>query len=133
MNNEQEHAHVGSGSERIVVDWDGTCVENAWPAMGDWLPGARTALRQLLDTGWEVVVYTTRLAPVEVDESTPRPETMARETLLIREMLDGAGLQGVAIWNRPWKPGAVVYIDDKAIRYKGSWNSVLTKIPERSE
>lgn len=113
-----------SGDNRIVVDWDDTCVENAWPGRATtWKFGARSSLRYLLDKGYDVVIYSTRLAPMEPDEVTPRDNTAEYEH--IRDMLTAEGLHAVRIWMQPWKPGALAYIDDKAIRYSGSWSNVL--------
>jgi hypothetical protein len=123
----------GSGERRISVDWDGTCVENKWPEMGDWLPGAREALRQLLDSGFEVVIFSTRLAPCDVDEETPRPAVQAGEIRHVRYMLNAAGLQDVDIWTKPWKVGARFYVDDKALEFSGDWKRVLVRIADSLE
>lgn len=123
-----------SGSNRIVVDWDGTCVEDVWPAKGDWLPeengwDARRAMREMLERGYEVVIFSTRLAPMQVDEKTPVSEMGKHaEYSYIRDMLDMADLRDVRIWLEPWKPGALAYIDDKGIRFDGDWNITLTQV-----
>lgn len=127
----------GSGNHRIVVDWDGTCVEIAYPAMGDWIPGAIEGLHKLLDAGFEVVIFSTRLAPVEVDEVTPLPPgKQDSEIAHIRRMLDEAGLEAVGVWTKPWKPGGWRYIDDKAIPFYreskpgfiGSWGAITFQL-----
>lgn len=122
-----------SGENRVVVDWDGTCVENVWPKMGDWLPGAREALTELLRQGREVVIFSTRLAPVEFDERTDRPPgEQEAEVAAIRKMLNDAGLRRVTIWNEPWKPGGMAYIDDKAVRFDGDWPAVIARLAPKA-
>lgn len=111
-------AENNPGNNRISVDWDGTCVENKYPEQGDWLPGAANALRGFLAAGREVIIFTARIAPFEVDEVTPRTFAQVEvEYDYIRRLLDEEGLQAVTIWEHPWKPAALVYIDDKALRY----------------
>lgn len=120
------------------MDWDGTCVGNgfghsAYPEMGEWLPGAAHALRYLQDKGYELVIFTTRLAHTEIDEVTPLPiPVWDREYQTIRAMLDAEGLTRVDIWTKPWKPGAKYYIDDKAIPIYPSdgWEGVLELLGE---
>ena len=112
---------------RIVVDWDGTCVELKYPEQPtEWMPGAMEALRAFLSAGYEVAISSTRLAPRELDETTRVDRAgKERERRYIRKMLDEAGLEDVKIWLRPWKPGALFYIDDKGIRYDGNWQTVV--------
>jgi hypothetical protein len=118
-----------SGNNRIVVDWDGTCVEVAYPAMGAWLPGAVGGLHKLLAAGRDVTISSTRLAPTELDEVTPLPlGQQAREYRDIRAMLDEAGLEAVTIWVKPWKPGALAYVDDKAVPFMGDWDGVTFQL-----
>ena len=120
---------AASGSNRIVVDWDGTCVEIAYPLMGDWIPGAIEALHKLLDADLEVVIFSTRLAPVSVDEVTPLPPgKQLSEIQHIRRMLDDAGLEKVSIWTLPWKPGGRAYVDDKAIPFFRDWDSITFQL-----
>lgn len=112
----------------FAVDWDGTCVEDAWPRMGDWLPGAIDGLHQFCELG-HVVIHTCRIAPVEfAPPHGPRDPAIVRmEIDGIRKMLDDAGLHEVEIWTHPFKPPAFEYIDNKARRYtgrKGSWKAL---------
>jgi len=114
-----------SGNNRVVVDWDGTCVESVYPGMGSWLPGSVEALTELIGAGFDVAIASTRFAPVELDEVTPLPEGQPeREMAKIRAILDEVGLRKVTIWDKSWKPGALAYIDDKAVRYE-TWGTVL--------
>lgn len=120
---------VFSGQKRVVVDWDGVCVPSEWPGHPGLFPGTKEALRAFLDAGLEVVICSTRLAPRAVDEVTSLPRRdKDREYRYIRRTLDEAGLEEVGIWRRPWKPGALFYVDDKAIRFDGDWNTVVMQI-----
>lgn len=110
----------------FVVDWDGTCVEEVWPGMGDWLPGAVESLRALTRLG-KVVVWSLRCHLYEMDDRTPRPRGQAGlEMAAIRRMLGEAGLSDIEVYppNRG-KPPGLFYIDDRAVRFDGNWTETL--------
>lgn len=117
-----------------VVDWDGTCVEEVWPGMGDWLPGAILALRELSSRG-KTVVYSLRCHEYEACDTLRRPlHAPLREQLSIRRMLDEAGLHDVDVYpNGRGKPPGKFYIDDRAVRFDGNWGNVLREVSEREE
>lgn len=108
----------------FAVDWDGTCVTDSWPAMGEWNHGAIEALHAMTELG-HVVIHTCRIAPMEVyNQSIPRdPALVQQEINGIRAMLDAQGLHTVEVWTKPYKPPAVEYIDNRARRYAGRRNS----------
>ena len=66
----------------FVVDWDGTCVEEVWPGMGDWLPGAVEALRAMSAVG-KTVIYSLRCHYYEEDDFTPRPRGASHAEALV--------------------------------------------------
>lgn len=121
----------------VCVDWDGTCVELAWPAMGDWLPGAIDALR-LLAEDYTITVHSCRMAAVQPSGDPRRMEDIARQWGLIREKLDAADLQEVRIHPAgAGKPHAVMYVDDRAHRLatrrsRQSWMGVVEKLRLRA-
>jgi hypothetical protein len=118
---------VEEAVRRIVVDWDATLAEESWPEIGNWLPGAVDALRALAAEFDEVVIVSCRLAKWEQDEKTPRNNEDQLE--LIENMLLEAGVpSNVYCWNRDYKPPAVSYIDDKAIRFNGYWGTTISKL-----
>jgi len=118
----------------IAVDFDGTLVENSWPEIGDWMPGAIQAMRQLNEAGIHLVVHTARIAPVNpYGLERPMHEVLA-EIARVRQYLDEAGLTFMQIHTQPWKPGATVYVDDRAERYggrPGSWDKLVPKLLAR--
>jgi len=124
----------------FAVDWDGTCVALKYPEEGDWLPGAVAAL-YTLDRLGTVIIHSVRIAPVAPfsetggipapGEEVPIPEQAAREVAYIRRMLEEVGLGHVEIWQRPYKPPAMVYIDDKAVRFEGDWRTTIDEVLEK--
>lgn len=117
---------------RWAVDWDGTAATDAWPAFGPWMPGAPEALRKMARHG-EIVIHTCRIAPYEqYDINLPRPVAKVQEEKDgIRRMLDAEGLHDVLIWDRPFKPPADLYIDNKGLHYNGrpgAWKAIWNRI-----
>jgi hypothetical protein len=113
----------------FAIDWDGTCVESAWPDMGRWNPGAVEGLHALAELG-TVIIHTLRIAPVLVAPHGSKyitwdDEGPAREIRAIRKKLDRAGLEHVEIWTRPYKPPALVYVDDRGFKFEGDWGAVV--------
>lgn len=98
------------------------------------MPGAVEAMHRLVSAGIHLVVFTSRIAPVD-PWGVPRPEAdVHREIANVRQWLDEHGLSFMQLHTDPWKPGASVYVDDKAERYTGrpgSWPKLTQKILAR--
>lgn len=115
----------------IAIDLDGTLIENEWPAMGDWKPGAIEAVRTFLQRGYAVMVFTVRISPYWLDGTIRPKEDVIREIETVRDKLDTAGLHAVSIWTKEGKPPFSVLIDDKAERYNPSaraWRRLTEKV-----
>lgn len=121
-----------SNVHTVVLDLDGTLVENAWPEIGDWMPGAIAACQRLHAAGIRLVVFSARLSPYDPFSNAARdPALVAGEVQKVRAMLDDAGLTYIDIWTLPGKPGGSVYVDDKAERYTGTpraWDRLTERI-----
>jgi hypothetical protein len=116
----------------FVVDWDGTCVEEVWPGMGDWLPGAIEALREMSAIG-KTVIYSLRCNRYEMDDATRRPAgAPEHEEAAIRQMLDAEGLHDIEVYPHDHgKPPGRFYVDDRAVRFTGDWREVMEVIRGR--
>lgn len=100
----------------IAIDFDGTLVEDAYPGWGAWKPGAIEALRKL-SLRADIVVHTCRISHIDPKGSVRPSKAVSEEVDHIRKMLDSEGLEGVRIYDNIGKPGAVAYVDDKALYY----------------
>jgi hypothetical protein len=117
----------------VVIDWDGTLVENRWPQMGGWLPGAVDAIKRFQQEGYKVLIFSARLSPYWLDGSKRPAEAVATSVKEVRTMLDEAGLPTVGIWTKPGKPPFSKFIDDKAVAFpstptKHTWRRITEKV-----
>src|SRR5690242_19879458 len=99
----------------IALDLDGTLLEGRWPEMGEWLPGAKEAVRTLVDAGHRCFIYSARLSPYMPDGSERDPARVMQSIQAVRDLLDDAGLREVDIWTGAGKPFWDVLVDDKAM------------------
>ena len=93
--------------------------------MGDFLPGAVDALYELDRLG-NVVIHSCRVAPFEFHEPGRQivwrdEEVTAAEIRWVKSKLESIGLDHIEVWTRPYKPPALIYIDDKGWRFDGNW------------
>jgi len=98
----------------ICLDFDGVLNDyTGWKGpdhLGKPLPGARVFLEELLDTGWSVVIHSTR------------------DAAGIAAWLQEHDLfpQHVQVVDR--KPPAMVYLDDRGITFTGDYAAALDAI-----
>jgi hypothetical protein len=101
----------------IAIDFDGTLVARGEPPR--WLPGAKEALRALLDAGHEVIIHTARVSqPMRLQSA--------------KEFFEKEGFGGLKFWDKPGKPQAAWYVDDRALPVNSmagipslSWEAVV--------
>lgn len=118
---------------RLMIDFDGTLAEDKWPEMGELNHGAQEAMVELSKCA-ELYVYTSRIAPFYMDEVTEKNYEL--EIRKLRQYLDTRGLGFMKIWDKPWKPMGVAYVDDKAVRYSGrknAWKYLVPQLQARCE
>lgn len=106
----------------IAVDFDKTLFsDGVFPDVGEPLPGARDALAALCDAGYRILIWSAR--------ST---SALAREKM--RAALDAHGFPYDAIddGSTPGKPRVDLFIDDRAIGFRGDWQDVLAQVFDRA-
>ena len=110
----------------ICIDFDGVIhdYKDGWQGddkFGEMIPGADTATEILKKKGWTVIIYTTRPA-----------------TDKLKEWLKDKGVKYDYINENPDQPEnskdgkivADIYLDDRAICFKGEWGWIMSEIAE---
>lgn len=117
----------------IVIDWDGTVVEEEWPKFTtSWKPGAVEALNLLLEEGHDLTINSCRLSPYYRSGNRRTPSAIFRNAQYIEKSLKSVGLQGwVKLHRKLGKPGADIYIDDRAIHFQ-TWEDTLRQVGDRN-
>jgi hypothetical protein len=112
----------------VIVDFDDTVARDAYPDIGEPCPGAREALSRLVDAGYDVVLYTCRMAR---NDGRP-PGEADKHKRMIAEWMEGNGIPYTRIEDGlEGKPRADAYIDNKAIHYGGGeadWDSIAAYV-----
>lgn len=106
----------------IAIDVDGVLADysKGWQGVhiiGNPLPGAKEFLEQLRESGWKVVIFTTR-------GNEQIKNWLDKHGLYYDEINDNSSLRG----ENPGKPIATVYLDDRAITFKGNFNRAFEEI-----
>jgi len=114
---------------RIGVDFDGVLhsyaqgFTGACDLPGDPVPGAREWVESMLAAGHEVIVFSCRartVAQASEDDPGSTWDPGGREAM--REWLARHGFPALPITGT--KPAASVYLDDRALSFRGSWPSL---------
>jgi|GEM_PF-1017136 len=125
--NEAEHRRDEKGGAResenmktIAIDFDGVInsFKSGWkgPEFTDEpVNGAFEAINILLNEGYKVIIYSTRAETVE-----------GKNTIYNYLLGNGINIREIEVTDK--KPIALVYIDDRAIKFSGNWNETLDKI-----
>jgi len=121
----EEDKYRSKVNKRIMIDVDETIhtYENDWNngKLGSVIEGSKEALNWFRKQGYEIGIYTTRLAGENPD--TDRLEKELIDWLELND-LDFDFVTGL-------KLGAMFYIDDKAIRFRGDWKDTIEEVKER--
>lgn len=113
----------------LAVDLDGTLVEDIhknrpeYPIdylrdFGRPLPGAAEAMRELMDLGWRVTIFTARFSDLD-------PADSAELQRNLEQYLGSVDMPFTDIWTEKGKPKATVIVDDRAVAFDGNWPSTL--------
>lgn len=87
----------------------------------DPVPGAKEALEQLIKDGYIILIYSTRCNKEYWGKNDPNRIEQVKEYLKKHEIPYSKIHTG-------GKPKCHIYIDDRAISFKGDWNQTLSDI-----
>lgn len=112
----------------IAVDFDGVIHDytGGWRGgeiYGDPVKDARWAMQHLWRRGHKILIYTCRAYPGVVNGRKVRGKK--RE---LAAWLEQHRIPYDEIWTGRGKPPADIYVDDRAVEFRGDWFSTVDKI-----
>lgn len=111
---------IGTDERRkIAVDFDGTIVENQYPAIGREKPFALRTLRALQEKGFLLILWTCR-SGADLDAAVEFCRKGGVEFYAVNENYDGELGDG----SSPRKIDADIYIDDRNYGGMPSWGEI---------
>ena len=109
---------------KIAVEFDGTNVEDRYPAIGRERPFALQTLRELQKRGFTLVLWTCRTGK-ELEEAVEFCRKGGVTFFGVNECFEGELYSGVSV---PRKIDADIYIDDRNIGGLPSWGVIYQKL-----
>ncbi len=114
----------------IAVDFDGTIVEHRYPEIGKELPFATSTLRQLIEDGHKLILWSVREGDLLADAVKWCEERGVRFYAVNADIdEDAADHQGTAHFSRKIK--ANIFIDDRNLGGLPDWGSIYQMIRHR--
>lgn len=111
-------------SKIVLVDFDGTLCEFAYPAMGQPIPGARGFMKSLIARGLQPVIWSSRMSS---DVNTP--EERAKSIERIAEWCKTYRIPYHSIdTGNSGKRHCLAYVDDRGVAFTGSYPRALKRI-----
>jgi len=110
----------------IAIDFDGVihAYSRGWQGGQLYDPpveGTREALTKLREKGWKIYIFSTRTNKIYHKNEQPTQEEQ------MKNYLNEHGIPFDKIWNFG-KPMADVYLDDRALTFRGNWSEALHEI-----
>jgi len=110
---------------RVYIDFDGTLFQSLdFPDPGKPVPGAAAFLKRLRREGHHIVIYSTRATKCGINTERQRLKLLR----LMKDALDEYGMvyDEISEDKPPWD----ILIDDRCIRFKGSYADVADEMKE---
>ena len=113
----------------IAVDFDGTIVEHAYPAIGKELPFATATLRQLIRDGHQLILWSVREGKL-LEEAVKWCEERGVHFYAVNQDLgeDDLNMQDKRFYSRKLK--VQMFIDDRNLGGLPDWGTIYRMIKE---
>ncbi len=117
----------------IVVDFDGTICDFAFPDMGKPKKGVRESLEKLQKKGYKIVIHSVRTNKCWEGHEQSNGDTQEKAIEDIQDYMKENEIPYDYIYT-PDKPLAMYYIDDRAVWFNddetNDWKMIARCIPE---
>ena len=112
---------------KIAVDFDGVLhgYSKGWSDGTIYdppVPGAAEAMQKLKELGHTLYIFTTRTNPIFKDKEASNAQKKA-----VEQWLKDYQIPFDKVWTFG-KPMADIFIDDRAIGFRGNWNQTLDEV-----
>lgn len=116
-------------TKRIMIDLDGVIHDYSegfkdGTIYGSVLNGAKEAIQELKNSGYEIIIFTSRLS-----NSINGEEEADKQKIRIKKWLSKNGIEVDGMTSE--KLPAEVYVDDRAVHFNGNWSKALSEIKLR--
>lgn len=113
----------------IAIDFDGTIVQDAYPAIGEIMPGAREAINQLKADGHYIIIWTCRTG-----HYAHQVFDWLYENDIMFDRINESCPQNLADHNGidTRKVFAHVYIDDRALLSLPPWPEIYKIVTQKA-
>ncbi len=112
----------------IAVDFDGTIVEHKYPAIGKELPFATATLRQLMEDGHKLILWTVREGQL-LDEAIEWCRARGVRFYAVNQDFDDDNKENNAHYSRKLK--VQLFIDDRNVGGLPDWGTIYQLISRR--
>ncbi len=112
----------------IAVDFDGTIVEDKYPEIGAFRPGAVETLKKLKKEGYLLVLWTCRTG-----KHLAQAVNVCATAGIRFDAINANPRSEIVKYNGsdPRKVGASVYVDDRGIGGIGNWDEIYAAVHRR--
>ena len=109
----------------LAIDFDGTIVEDSYPAIGALKPGAKEALQQLRKDGYTLILWTCRTGRHLAEAVKFCAEQGIRFAAINQNLRSEVIRHG---GSDPRKIGASLYIDDRGLGKLPTWDEIYWQV-----
>ena len=110
-------------SDIIIVDFDGTIADFAYPDFGAPKKGAKEVLQKIKDKGFRIHILSCRTSR----EVNNYPIDRTDQVRKMKRYLEEHKIPYDEILNE-YKPVAHAYIDDRAIGFRDNWDEIIEEL-----